>query len=193
MAGFQAISEKPITMAETMAQTKKTGKGKITHLARLCRAGQGGEMMGMVIIVVLIIVIIGIYISFASNPNQPKNDDVTNVQNEKLIRSMLQVTVCNNANLEDIIESCSKEMNSCGMDSCELLEQSASQMLESTLGKELDETVKKARVDIKDSDGESLYSQGYAKLAAECPGTFIKANVTMFPNIGTFVVERCIY
>lgn len=151
-------------------------------------------MIGLLVIIILILVIIVIYIRISSAPSvSTKADTIADMQNEKLISSILDVTACQGKNFEDSIEACTRKEDICSQDSCDLVEEMADEMLEMvSFSQHFDLKDKRAHLTIKSRSGDLLFEKGYDKLKQECEGIRIPSNRTIFPNIGTVFIERCV-
>jgi len=153
-------------------------------------------MIGLLVIIILIIVIIGIYLSFASTPNQGGvSDSVADLQNDKLFSAMLEATICGTSSLEDVIEKCSKGQTICNADSCNLMKENLDEMLDSILGKRLDPELKQAYFYVK-MDEKIIYEKGYDKLEDDClnrpGGLYQPKSYDLRPNIATLTIARCV-
>lgn len=154
-------------------------------------------MIGLLVIIILIIVIIGIYIRFASMPNESGvSSSITDLQNDKMFDAILEATVCENNNLEDVVEKCSKNQDICGTDSCVLMQDTLDVMLDSVLGKRLDPELKQAYFYVE-IDDEIIYEKGYSQLEDDClnnpNGKYQPKTHEIRPNIATLTIARCVF
>ncbi len=162
----------------------------------LRKKGQGGEIIGFLVIVILIVVIIGIYVRFASIPEASGvSTSVADLQNDKMFNAMLEATVCESYNLEDVVKKCSKAQTVCQQDSCRLMEDTFDEMLDSLVGKRLMPELKQVYFYVE-MDDEKVYEKGYEKLEEEClqqPNRkYMPNSYTIRPEIANLVIARCV-
>ncbi|MBU2589310.1 MAG: hypothetical protein KKB39_00945 [Nanoarchaeota archaeon] len=160
------------------------------------RKAQGGEMIGMLVIIILIIVIIGVYIRFASMPHEGTvSTSVTDLQNDKMFNAMLEATVCEANNLEEVIKKCSKSQEICNQDSCVLMKESLDEMLDSLLGKRLNPELKQTYFFVEIGN-KKVYEIGYDKIENDClnmpNGKYQPKSYEIRPNVAVLTIARCV-
>lgn len=90
------------------------------------------EIIGLVIIVLILIIVGLIFLKFYLNKGKGNNDSFSNVKANNLVNAIKLVTICND-NMVDAIIACCNQKEFCRRDSCELVEESIREIIESSL------------------------------------------------------------
>ena len=90
------------------------------------------EVIGLVIIVLILIIVGLIFLKFYLNKEKGNNDSFSNVKANNLVNAIKLVSICND-NMADAIIACCNQKEFCGRDSCEIVEESIREIIDSSL------------------------------------------------------------
>ena len=96
-------------------------------------------MIGLVVIVLLLIVIFMVYIRMSSAPKLTTDDTRKGIENNNLVKSILNANLCAGKSMEDAIKAWGNGISVCGKDNMEdFIKQEAEVMLRGYFGAKYD-------------------------------------------------------
>ena len=88
------------------------------------------ETFGLLIIVILIIFLALFFIRISSFSSNIDNNVKDSIIANNIVTSITKVTICEKQQLPSIIKNCNNNVNSCSQDSCKLLDEKLSFMMD---------------------------------------------------------------